>query len=61
MTNSTNNPATTASSNPDLAATVYHSGGSYPVVAGWGVIDRLGDWLEELGIGSPFTSSPTKI
>ena len=46
MTNMTSN-------NPDLAATVYHSGGSYPVVAGWGVMDRLGDWLEDLGIGSP--------
>ena len=49
MTNTTINPG----NNPDLAATVYHSGGSYPVVAGWGVIDRLGDWLEDLGIGSP--------
>ena len=50
MTNTTANSGT----NPDLAATVYHSGGSYPVVAGWGVIDRLGDWhLEDLGIGGP--------
>ena len=49
MTNTTINTG----NNPDLAATVYHSGGSYPVVAGWGVIDRLGDWLEDLGIGSP--------
>lgn len=37
----------------DLAATVHHSGGSYPVVAGWGVIDRLGERLAELGIKSP--------
>ena len=38
---------------PDLAATVNHSGGSYPVVAGWGILDNLGDRLGELGIKSP--------
>jgi 3-dehydroquinate synthase len=37
----------------DLAANVHHSGGSYPVVAGWGVIDRLGEKLVELGVKSP--------
>lgn len=37
----------------DLAATVHHSGGSYPVVAGWGIIDRLGEKLIELGVISP--------
>ena len=38
---------------PDLAATVHHSGGSYPVIAGWGVIDRLGESLLELGVEGP--------
>lgn len=38
---------------PDLAATVHHSGGSYPVAAGWGIIDNLGERLRELGIRSP--------
>ncbi|MBM3943672.1 MAG: 3-dehydroquinate synthase [SAR202 cluster bacterium] len=37
----------------DLAATVHHSGGSYPVVAGWGIIDQLGPRLKELGVKSP--------
>jgi 3-dehydroquinate synthase len=35
----------------DLAATVHHSGGSYPVIADWGVIDRLGDYINDLGLG----------
>ena len=39
--------------NTDLAATVHHSGGSYPVEAGWGLIDRLGERLTELGIRGP--------
>ncbi len=26
----------------NLAAVVHHSGGSYPVVAGWGILDDLG-------------------
>ena len=34
----------------DLAAEVNHSGGSYPVVAGWGIIDSLGDRLADLGL-----------
>ena len=38
---------------PDLAAEVQHSGGSYPIVAGWGIIDDLGHRLEDLGINSP--------
>ncbi len=38
---------------PDLAATVHHSGGSYPVLAGWGLLEQLGDRLLELGIKSP--------
>ena len=37
----------------DLAAVVHHSGGEYPVVAGWGVIDNLGDRLTDLGIKGP--------
>ena len=49
MTNATINSNT----DPDLAATVHHAGGSYPVVAGWGIIDQLGDRLTDLGIGSP--------
>ena len=39
-------------SNADLAATVHHSGGSYPVIAGWGIIDRLGEYIKDLGLGS---------
>ena len=35
----------------DLAATVHHSGGSYPVIADWGVIDRLGDYINDLELG----------
>ena len=38
---------------PDLAATVHHSGGSYPVVAGWGTIERLGEIFQEMGVKSP--------
>ncbi len=38
---------------PDLAAVVDHAGGSYPVVAGWGVIERLGDKFVDLGITGP--------
>ena len=34
----------------DLAATVYHSGGSYPIVAGRGVLEQLGPRLQALGI-----------
>ncbi len=34
----------------DLAAEVNHSGGSYPVVAGWGLIDSLGDRFTDLGL-----------
>ncbi len=49
MTNATINSNT----DPDLAATVHHSGGSYPVVAGWGILDQLGDRLVDLGINSP--------
>ena len=34
----------------DLAAVVNHSGGSYPVVAGWGILDGLGDRLTGVGV-----------
>ena len=37
----------------DLAAAVHHSGGSYPVVAGWGILEDLGRRLAELGVKSP--------
>ena len=37
----------------DLAAVVRHSGGSYQVIAGWGVIDDLGNRLLELGLNGP--------
>ena len=37
----------------DLAAVVHHSGGEYPVVAGWGIIDHLGGRLTDLGIRGP--------
>ncbi len=38
---------------PDLSAEVKHSGGSYPVIAGWGIIDGLGQRLSGLGVKSP--------
>ena len=38
---------------PNLAATVRHAGGSYPVIAGWGIIDELGDRLLDLGLDGP--------
>ena len=34
----------------DLAATVYHSGGYYPIVAGRGVLEQLGPRLQALGV-----------
>ena len=36
----------------DLAATVYHSSGSYPVVVGRGVLDQLGPRLQAMGAAS---------
>ncbi len=35
---------------PNLAATVHHSGGSYPVVAGWDILDSLGERLADVGV-----------
>ena len=40
-------------SDPNLAAEVRHSGGSYPVIAGWGILDNLGQRILDLGIKSP--------
>ena len=40
-------------SDPDLAAVVRHSGGSYPVVAGWGIMDQLGERLQSMGVKGP--------
>ena len=37
-------------SDSELAAVVHHSEGSYPVVAGWGLLDNLGDRFLELGV-----------
>ncbi|MCH8281256.1 MAG: 3-dehydroquinate synthase [Chloroflexi bacterium] len=37
----------------DLAAVVRHSGGSYPLVAGWGFLEDLGPRFLDLGIKSP--------
>ena len=54
------NTSTNTSNNPDLAATVYHSGGSYPVVAGWGVMDRLATGWKTWALAVPSISSPTK-
>ncbi|MDP6548733.1 MAG: 3-dehydroquinate synthase [Dehalococcoidia bacterium] len=38
---------------PDQAAVVHHSGGSYPVIAGWGILNGLGERLAALGVKSP--------
>ena len=35
---------------PNLAATVHHSGGSYPVIAGWDILDDLGERLADVGV-----------
>ena len=45
--------ADTQPTDPDLAAVVHHSGGNYPVVAGWGIMDQLGDRLLGMGVKSP--------
>ena len=37
----------------NVAAVVTHSGGSYQVLAGWGLLDELGERLVELGIKGP--------
>ena len=38
---------------PNLAAVVTHSGGSYPVWVGWGLLDVLGERLAGLGLKGP--------
>ena len=35
---------------PNLAATVHHSAGDYPVVAGWNILDTLGPRLTDAGV-----------
>ena len=37
----------------DLAAVVGHSGGSYPALVGWGLLDGLGERLKEIGLRGP--------
>ena len=37
----------------NLAAVVHHSGGSYPVVAGWGILDDLGRRFVDLDLKGP--------
>jgi len=37
----------------NLAAVVNHAGGSYPVIAGWGILDDLGRRLVDLGLKGP--------
>ena len=37
----------------NLAAIVAHSSGSYPVLVGWGLLDKLGDRLTQLGLKGP--------
>ncbi len=39
-----------SANDPNLAATVHHSGGSYPVVAGWDILDDLGERLVDVGV-----------
>jgi 3-dehydroquinate synthase len=34
----------------DLASTVHHAGGSYPIIAGWGILDDLGQRFCDLGL-----------
>ena len=38
---------------PDRCTEVSHAGGSYPVIAGWGIMEGLGQRLSDLGIRSP--------
>ena len=33
-----------------LASTVHHAGGSYPIIAGWGILDDLGQRFCDLGL-----------
>ena len=39
-----------SATDPNLAATVHHSGGSYPVIAGWDILDDLGERLVDVGV-----------
>ncbi|MBM3925432.1 MAG: 3-dehydroquinate synthase [SAR202 cluster bacterium] len=42
-----------ASSDSEVAAVVTHSTGSYPIVVGWGLLERLGERLLGIGIKGP--------
>ena len=44
---------TSLSGNPDLAAIVEASSGSYHVLVGWGLLPRLGDLLSRGGVSGP--------
>lgn len=39
--------------NPHLAATVDATSGSYPILAGWGLLPRLGELLSKAGVSGP--------
>ena len=41
------------SQDANLAAIVIHSAGSYPVLVGWDLLDKLGDRLTDLGLKGP--------
>ena len=46
----------------NLAAVVTHSGGSYPILVGWGLLDELGERLLELGLtGTVYIISDDKV
>ena len=38
---------------PSLAAVVTHSNGSYPILVGWGLLERLGEYVLGLGMAGP--------
>ena len=42
-----------AMKDPDLAAAVTYSSGSYPILVGWGLLNGLGDRLVGLGLNRP--------
>ena len=46
----------------NLAAVVTHSGGSYPILVGWGLLDELGERLLNLGLnGTVYIISDDKV
>ena len=48
-----NDQGADAMADPDLSAEVHHSAGRYPVIAGWGILDDLGQRLSDNGTKSP--------